>query len=210
MNPGNNIKNLIWLDNEIKTSLFYRSVRIEVGFLLAQLLNGEILTTPMSKPMASIGDCCHELRVNDLNNNKNWRLIYRIDNNAILILEVFAKTTKKTPNRFIINCQSRIDIYDRILAKGQQLEPNGWRIASVDEFLKLSPEEITIIEIRLSLSEYLDRLKQQQLAPKLPPHDSWVARMAATNASLSIELLIESLLTLGATRKDIAAAIAGD
>jgi phage-related protein len=45
--------------------------------------------------MPSIGPCCHELRVND--SSGTWRVLYRIDNDAIVILEVFAKKTGTTP-----------------------------------------------------------------------------------------------------------------
>ena len=112
----NDRKELIWLANEIKSPPFFQSVRIEVGFLLAQLQAGELPLMPMSKPMASIGDRCHELRVNDLKNNKHWRVIYRIDDDAIVILDVFSKVTQKTPEKVIDNCQSRLKRYDRLLA----------------------------------------------------------------------------------------------
>jgi phage-related protein len=204
MNPDNNIKHLIWLPTEIKTPPFYRSVRIEVGFLLQQLLNGELPTLPMSKPMSSIGDRCHELRVNDLNNNKNWRVVYRIDDNAVLILEVFAKTTKKTPDLIIDRCQKRLRSYDP-----QNLAANGWKIGSIAEFLKLPPEEIMTIEIRLSLSKYLERLNQEYLA-KHPSSNPRIAKVESVDPSVSIDLLIRSLVEIGATRQGIATAISGD
>ena len=110
----NDRKELIWLADEIKTPPFFQSVRIEVGFLLEQLQAGELPSMPMSKPMTSIGDRCLELRVNDLKNNKHWRVIYRIDDDAIVILEVFSKVTQKTPEKVIGNCQSRLQQYDRL------------------------------------------------------------------------------------------------
>jgi phage-related protein len=205
MNPDNsNIKHLIWLPAEIKTPPFYRSVRIEVGFLLQQLLNGELPTLPMSKPMSSIGDFCHELRVNDLNNNKNWRVIYRIDDDAIIILEVFAKTTKKTPDNIIDRCQKRLRSYDP-----QNLAAHGWNIGSITQFLKLSPEEIMTIEIRLSLSKYLERLKQEQLA-KNPSTNPRIPKVESVDPSVSIDLLIRMLVEIGATREGIAMAISGN
>jgi phage-related protein len=205
MNPDNsNIKHLIWLADEIKTPPFYRSVRIEVGFLLQQLLNGELPTLPMSKPMSSIGDFCHELRVNDLNNNKNWRVIYRIDDDAIIILEVFAKTTKKTPDNIIDRCQKRLRSYDP-----QNLAAHGWNIGSITQFLKLSPEEIMTIEIRLSLSKYLERLKQEQLA-KNPSTNPRIPKVESVDPSVSIDLLIRMLVEIGATREGIAMAISGN
>ncbi len=202
MNPDNNIKHLIWLPAEIKATLFYRSVRIEVGFLLQQLLNGELPTLPMSKPMSSIDDRCHELRVNDLNNNKNWRVIYQIDDDAIIILEVFAKTTKKTPDNIIDRCQKRLRLYDP-----QNLEASSWKIGTITEFLRLSPEEIMTIEIRLSLSKYLERLKQEYLAEN-PSSNQRIPKVESVDPSVSIDLLIRSLVEIGATREGIAMAIA--
>jgi len=61
--------------------------------------------------MPSIGPRCHELRVNDV--RANWRLMYRIDDDAIVILEVFAKKTPKTPKPVVALCQKRLKEYDR-------------------------------------------------------------------------------------------------
>ena len=66
---------------------------------------------PTSKPMSSIGARSHELRVNDA--QANWRVIYRIDANAILVLAVFAKKTQKTPKSLIEVCKKRLKEYDR-------------------------------------------------------------------------------------------------
>jgi len=62
--------------------------------------------------MPSIGAHCHELRIRDL--DKHWRIIYRIDDDAILILEVFQKTTQKTPTKIIDTCQKRLKKYDAL------------------------------------------------------------------------------------------------
>jgi phage-related protein len=202
MNQDDRSKHLIWLTNEIKTPPFYRSVRIEVGFLLQQLLNGELPTLPMSKPMSSIDARCHELRVNDLNNNKNWRVVYRIDDDAVIILDVFAKTTKKTPDNIIDRCQKRLLLYDP-----QNLEANGWKIGTITEFLRLLPEEIMTIEIRLSLSKYLEQLKQEYLI-KNPSSNPRIQKVESVDPSISIDLLIRSLVEIGATREGIAMAIA--
>ena len=83
---------------------------IEVGVLLRRLQKGESLGMPHSRPMPSIGKRCHELRVRDV--GQNWRLIYRIDEDAILILEVFSKTTRATPASAIENCKQRLKMYD--------------------------------------------------------------------------------------------------
>lgn len=59
--------------------------------------------------MPSIGKNCHELRIND--QNRTWRIIYFIDEDAIVILEVFVKKTQKTPLKVIDVCKKRLAHY---------------------------------------------------------------------------------------------------
>jgi phage-related protein len=61
--------------------------------------------------MPTIGARCHELRVRDA--EQNWRIIYRIDSDAILILEVFNKKSQTTPKLVIEICQQRLKQYER-------------------------------------------------------------------------------------------------
>jgi DNA-binding XRE family transcriptional regulator len=102
------------------------------------------------------------------------------------------------------------------LTKRQKLEAAGWKVGTVADFLQLSPEEVEIIEIRLSLSKSLKQLRkekqlsQQELAKNIQSSQSRVAKMEAGDPSVSIDLLIKSLISLGAARKDIALAISGD
>lgn len=63
--------------------------------------------------MPGIGLRCHELRIRDT--DKNWRIIYRIDNDAILIVEVFNKTTRTTPTNIINICKKRLNQYNKDL-----------------------------------------------------------------------------------------------
>ncbi len=111
---SHNSKKIAWLAGEVKTPPFGQSARIESGFLLRKLQEGELLSMPISKPMSNIGKHCHELRIHDSENNKEWRIIYRIDDDAVVILDVFAKTTPKTPKQIIENCQNRLKLYDEI------------------------------------------------------------------------------------------------
>ena len=69
---------------------------------------------PLSRPMPSIGRRCHELRFKDDDQKVTWRIIYRIDTDAILVAEVFGKTTQKTPQQEIELCKRRFADYDRI------------------------------------------------------------------------------------------------
>ena len=103
-------KPLVWLKGEIKTPPFSGAARIEAGYLLRLLQRGAKLSLPQSRPMSLIGTRCHELRVND--ENKTWRIVYRIDADAIAILEVFEKKSQKTPQEVIENCRRRIREYD--------------------------------------------------------------------------------------------------
>jgi phage-related protein len=103
-------KPLVWLHGEVKTPPFSVGARIESGVLLRKLQQGEKLSMPHSRPMPSIGKRCHELRIDD--ENATWRIVYRTDSDAIVILEVFEKKTKQTPKQVIDNCQQRIRKYD--------------------------------------------------------------------------------------------------
>jgi phage-related protein len=67
-------------------------LRIEAGFLLRRLQRGESLGLPHSRPFPTIGARCHELRIVD--RESTWRIVYRIDGGAIVILEVFSKKTQ--------------------------------------------------------------------------------------------------------------------
>ncbi|MBC7910727.1 MAG: type II toxin-antitoxin system RelE/ParE family toxin [Pyrinomonadaceae bacterium] len=105
-----NDKPLVWLHGEIKTPPFSIVARLEAGLLLRRLQQGENLGLPQSRPMPTIATHCHELRVRD--KNKNWRIIYRTDEDAIVIIEVFNKTTRTTPDEAIAKCQRRLRLYD--------------------------------------------------------------------------------------------------
>ena len=92
--------------------------------------------------------------------------------------------------------------------KRQKLVEAGWKVGSIAEFLKLTPEETVTIKIRLSLSKYLESLKQQA-AKDLNSDRSRITKLESVDPSVSIDLLIRSLLLFGATREGIAAAISG-
>jgi len=90
----------------------------------------------------------------------------------------------------------------------QKLVEAGWQAGSIAEFLKLTPEETVTVEIRLSLSKYLQELKQQA-TKDLSSNRSRIPKLEPVDPSVSIDLLIRSLLLFGATREGIAAAISG-
>ena len=103
-------KPLVWLHGEVKTPPLTSAARIEAGYLLRQLQMGLKLSLPHSRPMPAIGARCHELRIND--ENKTWRIVYRMDPDAIIILEVFEKKSKKTPSEVLENCKRRVRSYE--------------------------------------------------------------------------------------------------
>lgn len=98
-------KSVVLLHGELKTPPLSVQARIEIGRLLRALQEGEMLAMPHSRPMPSIGRRCHELRVNDEDNT--CRVIYRIDQDAIVIAEVFSKKMEQTPPKVIKVCQTR-------------------------------------------------------------------------------------------------------
>ena len=104
-------KPLVWLHGEVRTPPFSPNARIEAGFLLRRLQQGEKLAMPHSRPMPSIGARCHELRIND--ENLTWRIVYRIDSDAIVVLDVFEKKTSRTPKGVINTCKYRLKVYNR-------------------------------------------------------------------------------------------------
>ena len=85
------MKELYFVGTEIKTPPLSNEARREIGFLLRLLQKDMLLSLPHSRPMPSIGKGCHELRIND--KNRAWRIIYYIDSEAIVILDVFPKKT---------------------------------------------------------------------------------------------------------------------
>jgi ribosome-binding protein aMBF1 (putative translation factor) len=99
-------------------------------------------------------------------------------------------------------------------AKQDRLEKKGWKVGSVDEFLDLSPEESAYIEIKLRLSDNLrkrrtrKKLSQKQLAALIKSSQSRVAKMEGGDPTVSIDLLVKTLLVLGASDQDLANVIA--
>lgn len=98
-------------------------------------------------------------------------------------------------------------------SKKERLEKSGWKVGSVQEFLGLSAEETAYVELRLRLSDSLRRrrksrkLSQLQLARLINSSQSRVAKMEGGDPSVSLDLLIRSLLALGASNHDLARAI---
>lgn len=90
----------------------------------------------------------------------------------------------------------------------------GWKFGSTEELLDLSPEEIAYIELKLALSQSLrerrlsQKLSQVEVAERVGTSQSRLAKMEAGEASVSLDLLVKSLLALGASKQDLARTIA--
>jgi predicted XRE-type DNA-binding protein len=98
--------------------------------------------------------------------------------------------------------------------KKKVLKSKGYKVGSVEEFLGLSAEESEYIELKLALSDALTKrrkksnLTQAQLAKMLKSSQSRVAKMEKGDPSVSVDLLVKSLLVMGANKESIAKAIA--
>ena len=103
-------KPLAWLHGEVKTPPFSKEARVEAGYLLRELQRGKVLALPHSRPLPAIGRRCHELRVVD--ERSTWRIVYRVDADAIVIAEVFTKKTAQTPKTLLETCRKRLKEYD--------------------------------------------------------------------------------------------------
>ncbi len=97
--------------------------------------------------------------------------------------------------------------------KLKKLKENGWGAGSVADFLDLSPEEMAYIDMRLTLARSLrakrkkQRLSQAELARKIKSSQPRVAKIEAGDPSVSIDLMIRTLLALGASKKEVANAL---
>ena len=94
--------------------------------------------------------------------------------------------------------------------KKKRLEAAGWKVGTVSEFLGLTNEEAALIELKLDLAKAVrterarHQLTQEELGAILGSSQSRVAKMEAGDPSVSLDLLIRSLLHMGATRRDLA------
>jgi ribosome-binding protein aMBF1 (putative translation factor) len=97
--------------------------------------------------------------------------------------------------------------------KRTRLEARGWRVGSAKDFLELSPEEAALVETRLALSQALrsrrvaQGLTQGKLANRLKSSQSRVAKMEAGDKTVSVDLLVKALFSLGAQPRDVGRAL---
>lgn len=98
--------------------------------------------------------------------------------------------------------------------KRKALEADGWKIGSAQEFLGLSDEEVALIDLKLTLGRALkerrvrQRLSQAEVASRIRSSQSRVAKMESGDVTVSIDLLVRTLLALGASRKELGRSLA--
>ena len=94
-------------------------------------------------------------------------------------------------------------------AKRKKLESKGWKVGTVQDFLKLSDEETAYVELKLMLAKNVQKrrramnLTQTALARRLKSSQSRIAKMEAGDPSVSVDLLVRSLLALGASKQSL-------
>lgn len=116
--PRKASKPLAWLHGEIRTPPFSEEARQEAGFLLRMLQQGERLGMPHAESLPIVGPRCGAIRVRD--EARNWRIMYRIDADAVLIVDVYAKKTRTIPDEVINRCQKRLRDYDELVKKARE------------------------------------------------------------------------------------------
>jgi DNA-binding XRE family transcriptional regulator len=148
--------------------------------------------------MPGIGPRCHELRVDDLEQKKEWRVIYYVGRHAIAILEVFQKTTRVTPNEVVAAGKRgrRVQEGGRIMSKvrRERLEKAGWKVGDAAEFLGLSDVEAALVEAKLALGDAVRALRQrsylaqEELAKRMGSSQSRVAKVENHDPEVSLDL----------------------
>jgi DNA-binding XRE family transcriptional regulator len=100
-------------------------------------------------------------------------------------------------------------------ATRKRLEAAGWRVATEVEFLKLTPQQVALIEMKLALRDALklqrarQRISQTELARRIASSQSRIAKLEAGDSGATLDLMIKALLAAGATRAQVGRAIAG-
>ena len=208
---------LVWLFGEVKTPPFSAEARVEAGFLLRRLQQGETLGLPQSRPMPTIGTGCHELRIPD--RSVTWRIVYhvawrcRCDSRCVREedgSDTAGRARDLPPASHAIPRRHQDEDQTMKQTKKARLEAAGWRVSDAAEFLGLSDQERRFVELKLALASGVRQLRERRgltqaaLAKQLRSSQSRVAKMEAADTSVSLDLMMRSLLSIGATPRDIA------
>ena len=98
--------------------------------------------------------------------------------------------------------------------KKKAIENNGWKVGEIDQFLGLDSAEMAIVEMKMALAKTLiekrkqSKITQINMAKLIGSSQSRVAKIEKGDSTVSIELMLKSLFSLGATKKEIAKVIA--
>lgn len=85
------------------------AARRRAGYLLRMVQDGQSIGMPESRPMPTVGAACHELRLSA--NRTEWRVIYYVEVDVVLVLGVFRKTTRRTPRQLIETFARRLRLF---------------------------------------------------------------------------------------------------
>jgi len=116
MANGSTGRPLVWLHGQVRSPPFSTQARIEAGVLFRRLQHGESLSFPQSRPLPIIGPACHELRIRDA--GVSWRIVYHLRPDAVVVLAVFSKKSRATPQSEIFASGVRLRRYLRDIGKG--------------------------------------------------------------------------------------------
>lgn len=185
--------------------------------LLRLLQRGEQLGMPQAEPLPDVGKRCSVLRVRDAGHN--WRIIYRIDRDAVLILEVYVKKTPKIPHEVIERWQDRLKRYDEEVkapksnpgsedtlmdvTKRKAIEAAGWKVGDAADLLGMSDEERQLLDTRVELAQAVRRqrealhLSQKQLGAMLKTSQPRVAKIERAASDVSMDQLIRAFTAAG-------------
>jgi phage-related protein len=111
-------KPVAWLHGEVKSPPFTVDGRREAGELLRMLQEGQPLGMPHAEPLPIIGPRCGALRVRD--GEHQWRIIYRTDADAVLVVEVYAKKTRTMPDAVVVRARKRLSAYDAVARRSRK------------------------------------------------------------------------------------------
>ncbi|MAE71337.1 MAG: transcriptional regulator [Gemmatimonadetes bacterium] len=88
--------------------------------------------------------------------------------------------------------------------KKRRLEAAGWMVGTAEEFLDLTPEEQAFLNAKIALAGAIRAwrssrsMTQIDVARLVQSSQSRVAKMEAADPTVSIDLLVRTLLSLGA------------
>ena len=112
---SNSHKPLVWLHGEVKTPPLSAPGADRGRCTFEGCSSVSYLSLPQSRPLPTVGQQCQELRIVDA--QSTWRIVYRLDADAVVILEVFSKKMQTTPKSVIEACQRRLREYDTLVGK---------------------------------------------------------------------------------------------